>query len=658
MGKDFYAILDVPRNADATQLKKAYRKLAMKWHPDKNPNNQSEAQSKFQEISEAYSVLNDPKKREIYDKYGEEGLKVGGIPPNHQNNQPNYKQNNQNYKQNKQNYQQNYQNFKQNKTQQNDDFQDFQYHEFTQQQAEDLFRNIFGNLAGNFFFGMNHGPQVRRSPSVGPKVTKPKDAFGFENDDFFSPVRRIRRSPSVGSGLGGFMHKIFDNDDNFFCFESGLRRRRPSFGDHLNDTMNRMFCFNENYDDFFGFPIGQRMKRRSPSVGSRIGSFNSVFGVFKDFVSGDDDFFEPRRRNEFPSKRSASVGRNRQQETNNSYEERRESPNIFSEPQWRNVNKNQSSYRRSSSATNNKKHDQNTSSENGVSSNPRYKSRFRRNQSVDRNQNTDQLSSEKIKSSSRSRRNPSVDNRFRFASQSRRQMNDEDKKHDTDVFGFSSNVRKSSVSKRTSNIQKVSPPPQKTEKHHFVRKNCFPGMDSSEKSNKKQQNSVSEEKETQKDILKRMQPLTIDVECTLEELFNGDTKRIKIKRNINGREEEKMISIRLKPYWKSGSKAKLIGMGDQKAGFSPQDIHLVIREKKHKYYTRDGDNLICNVSIPAEQATSKFRINRRGVDGKKVSLEINGKIKQKDEKIVKNAGMKSKSGERGDVVFKFNIDQQ
>jgi DnaJ-class molecular chaperone len=78
MGKDYYAILQVPRDADATTLKKAYRRLAMRWHPDKNPNNVEEAQAKFQEISDAYDVLNDPQKRQIYDQFGEEGLKAGG----------------------------------------------------------------------------------------------------------------------------------------------------------------------------------------------------------------------------------------------------------------------------------------------------------------------------------------------------------------------------------------------------------------------------------------------------------------------------------------------------------------------------------------------------------------------------------------------------
>jgi DnaJ-class molecular chaperone len=78
MGKDYYAVLGVPRSANADSIKKAYRTLAMRWHPDKNPDNVAEAQSKFQEISEAYDVLSDADKRRIYDQFGEEGLKRGG----------------------------------------------------------------------------------------------------------------------------------------------------------------------------------------------------------------------------------------------------------------------------------------------------------------------------------------------------------------------------------------------------------------------------------------------------------------------------------------------------------------------------------------------------------------------------------------------------
>jgi DnaJ family protein B protein 4 len=57
MGLDYYEILEVERNATEEDLKKAYRKLAMKWHPDKNPNNNKDAEIKFKLISEAYEVL-------------------------------------------------------------------------------------------------------------------------------------------------------------------------------------------------------------------------------------------------------------------------------------------------------------------------------------------------------------------------------------------------------------------------------------------------------------------------------------------------------------------------------------------------------------------------------------------------------------------------
>ncbi|CAN6989406.1 hypothetical protein IGI04_002772 [Brassica rapa subsp. trilocularis] len=81
MGVDYYNILKVNHNATEDDLKKAYKRLAMIWHPDKNPSTRrDEAEAKFKRISEAYDVLSDPPKRQIYDLYGEEGLKSGKIP--------------------------------------------------------------------------------------------------------------------------------------------------------------------------------------------------------------------------------------------------------------------------------------------------------------------------------------------------------------------------------------------------------------------------------------------------------------------------------------------------------------------------------------------------------------------------------------------------
>ncbi|WCJ22295.1 DNAJ heat shock family protein [Euphorbia peplus] len=73
-GKSYYDILQVPKGASDEQIKRAYRKLALKYHPDKNQGNE-EASKKFAEISNAYEVLSDSEKRGIYDRYGEEGIK-------------------------------------------------------------------------------------------------------------------------------------------------------------------------------------------------------------------------------------------------------------------------------------------------------------------------------------------------------------------------------------------------------------------------------------------------------------------------------------------------------------------------------------------------------------------------------------------------------
>ncbi|KAH0951983.1 hypothetical protein HN011_005166 [Eciton burchellii] len=75
---DYYKVLEVQRTATGADIKKAYRKLALKWHPDKNPDNLEEANRRFKELSEAYEVLSDEKKRRVYDQYGKDGLQMPG----------------------------------------------------------------------------------------------------------------------------------------------------------------------------------------------------------------------------------------------------------------------------------------------------------------------------------------------------------------------------------------------------------------------------------------------------------------------------------------------------------------------------------------------------------------------------------------------------
>ncbi|NXI02389.1 DNJB8 protein, partial [Pachycephala philippinensis] len=70
---DYYNVLGLQKDASQDDIKKSYHKLALKWHPDKNPRNKEEAEKKFKEIVEAYETLSDPQKRSLYDKSVEEG---------------------------------------------------------------------------------------------------------------------------------------------------------------------------------------------------------------------------------------------------------------------------------------------------------------------------------------------------------------------------------------------------------------------------------------------------------------------------------------------------------------------------------------------------------------------------------------------------------
>lgn len=78
MGKDYYRVLGIEKGASDEEIKKAYRKQALRFHPDKNKS--AGAEDKFKEIAEAYDVLSDAKKKDIYDRYGEDGESCEIVP--------------------------------------------------------------------------------------------------------------------------------------------------------------------------------------------------------------------------------------------------------------------------------------------------------------------------------------------------------------------------------------------------------------------------------------------------------------------------------------------------------------------------------------------------------------------------------------------------
>src|SRR5262249_5969297 len=79
--RDYYEVLGVTQTASVEEIKASYRKAALKWHPDRNPENKAEAEGKFRECTEAYTVLSDVEKRQVYDTYGHAGLSgaAGGV---------------------------------------------------------------------------------------------------------------------------------------------------------------------------------------------------------------------------------------------------------------------------------------------------------------------------------------------------------------------------------------------------------------------------------------------------------------------------------------------------------------------------------------------------------------------------------------------------
>ncbi len=80
--RDYYEVLSVERTADTDEIKRSYRRLALKYHPDRNPDD-AEAETKFKEAAEAYEILSDDSKRKVYDQYGHEGLRSRGGPAPH-----------------------------------------------------------------------------------------------------------------------------------------------------------------------------------------------------------------------------------------------------------------------------------------------------------------------------------------------------------------------------------------------------------------------------------------------------------------------------------------------------------------------------------------------------------------------------------------------
>ncbi|CAN7993254.1 unnamed protein product [Ixodes hexagonus] len=169
MSDDYYRILEVPRNATAEDIRRAYRRLALRWHPDKNPDNKEEADTRFKEISEAYEVLSDETKRRQYDLYGINGLETDSQPCSGAGSPL---------------------------------FQESPYN-FTFRDPEELFREFFGSSDPFQEILRNVHPSGASTPQRGPTMLAGGFPFGnILRSGFLFDLDDMLFGPSVPGGMG------------------------------------------------------------------------------------------------------------------------------------------------------------------------------------------------------------------------------------------------------------------------------------------------------------------------------------------------------------------------------------------------------------------------------------------------------------------------
>ncbi|CAL8468766.1 g8307 [Coccomyxa elongata] len=157
-------------------------------------------------------------------------------------------------------------------------------------------------------------------------------------------------------------------------------------------------------------------------------------------------------------------------------------------------------------------------------------------------------------------------------------------------------------------------------------------------------------------------PIEHQLPCTLEELYQGTTKRMKISRNVTdatGRTDRvtETLSIDIKPGWKKGTKITFPKKGDERPGTIPADIVFVINEKKHPVFEREGNDLIHTAKLPLVDALCGATIKVTTLDGRPLTVSVSDVARPGAEKKVKGEGMpQSKApSTKGDLRVRFDV---
>ncbi|KAK9819082.1 hypothetical protein WJX81_006681 [Elliptochloris bilobata] len=157
-------------------------------------------------------------------------------------------------------------------------------------------------------------------------------------------------------------------------------------------------------------------------------------------------------------------------------------------------------------------------------------------------------------------------------------------------------------------------------------------------------------------------PIEHSINCTLEELYKGTTKRLKISRSVmdgsgNSQRVQETLSVDIRPGWKGGTRITFDGKGDQRPGSAPADVVFVVTEKPHAVFRREGADLHCTLRVPLVDALCGATHTVTTLDGRRLSIPVSGVAGPASEKVVRGEGMPiSKApGTKGDLRIHFDI---
>lgn len=157
--------------------------------------------------------------------------------------------------------------------------------------------------------------------------------------------------------------------------------------------------------------------------------------------------------------------------------------------------------------------------------------------------------------------------------------------------------------------------------------------------------------------------ITRPLKLSLEDLYSGSTKHLKVGRKLlDGSTEEKVLEIQVLPGWKSGTKIRFPRAGNEQPNGEPQDLAFIVEEKPHPVFTRDGNDLVCNLKIPLVDALTGSDTKKvvELLDGRKLQVPSPvGIVKPGQETRVVGEGMpirkQASLKNKGDLVIRWDV---